>query len=74
MLACLLCHETIGFIQNNPVITFQVVPVDLISKLCKVMIESGCRYVAKTKRMPLMYAYYKTEYLGKDIFYDTHCI
>ena len=44
---------------------FQVVSDDLIKKLCSVMIESGRRYTAKVPRIPLMYAYYKTEYLGE---------
>lgn len=43
---------------------FQIVGDDLIKKICTAMIESGRRYVAKKPKMPLMYAYYKTEYLG----------
>lgn len=42
----------------------KVVSDDLIKKLCSVIIQSGQRYVGKKPHMPLMYAYYKTEYLG----------
>jgi len=34
-------------------------------EICKVVVESGRHYAAKTKaKIPLMYAYYDTEYLG----------
>jgi len=34
-------------------------------EICKLIVESGRHYVAKTKsQIPLMYAYYDTEYLG----------
>ena len=34
-------------------------------EICKLMVESGRHYAGKTKaKVPLMYAYYDTEYLG----------
>lgn len=36
-----------------------------VHEICKLIVESGRHYAAKTKsKVPLMYAYYDTEYLG----------
>lgn len=35
--------------------------------MCSVIVESGRKYAERNPSVPLMYAYYDTEYLGKYI-------
>ncbi|XP_045196539.2 lanC-like protein 3 [Mercenaria mercenaria] len=42
----------------------QVVSDGVIQKICSVVVESGRKYVERNPSIPLMYAYYDTEYLG----------
>ena len=44
----------------------QVISQESLHKICSATMHSGREYVKKHKtKSPLMYAYYKTEYLGK---------
>ena len=48
----------------------QVVPVSSLVAVCKAIVDSGRSYAAKHRSpAPLMYAYYKTEYLGNSCLY-----
>ncbi|WAR07557.1 LANC3-like protein [Mya arenaria] len=42
----------------------KVVSDAAVQKLCEVTLESGRQYASRTPNIPLMYAYYNTEYLG----------
>ena len=54
-----------GALWLNQELNQQIVPLEVLHQLCKVTVESGRLYAAKTKSpCPLMYAYHGTEYLG----------
>ena len=47
------------------VMNFKVLNDGTVHEICKLIVESGRHYATKTKAtVPLMYAYYDTEYLG----------
>ncbi|XP_060589848.1 lanC-like protein 3 [Ruditapes philippinarum] len=53
-----------GAINLHKKLGKQVVDEKIINDLCTVIVESGRKYVGKDPSVPLMYAYYDTEYLG----------
>ena len=45
----------------------EIVPATTIQKICDAMLESGVKYSHNHRSpIPLMYAYYGTEYLGRN--------
>lgn len=53
-----------GALNLNKKLGRQVVSDKVIQNICSVMVESGQRYAERNPAIPLMYAYYDTEYLG----------
>lgn len=54
-----------GVLFLQKVFGLEVVPEQKIDALCTAMVQSGVQYAKKHRSpCPLMYAYYKTEYLG----------
>lgn len=53
-----------GVLNLNRKLGRQVVSESVIHEICSVIVESGRRHVQRNPSIPLMYAYYDTEYLG----------
>lgn len=64
-----------GSLLLNRKLGRNVVPAGVTRSLFDAIIESGRQYSQKHhSKSPLMYSYYRTEYLGKCIVYSSQCI
>lgn len=49
----------------------QILPVDTINEICHSIVQDGRKYASVHRSpMPLMYSYYDTEYIGKNVVFS----